>query len=370
MHRKTLIAGAVVALVGALALTSCSADAGGNPTTAPAEDDTVLGLSDLSGQTIDIYTYGGTFAESFTATVVDPFEAATGATVNLITTCCEAFQSSVEADQPIGDIVLGNDYGPMLQYSEQGLLLEDDRLTEIAEARGIDENYYQSDLLAVDFYGYVLAWNTDNAGDNHPTTWEEFLDTDKFTGSRGLFNLPNSMLEAATLGAGLATAEDLYPLDIDADIDTLNTLRDNSEVKFWTEGASLQNSLGTGEMDYAVAFSNRVIQGRQAGLPIDASFEGALLTASGAGIPANAKNVDGAVAFLDFYLQPKIQAAFAEVSALAPAYPSANEYISDDLLPYMITAPDNIDKAIRIDDAWWGENAQEATDKYTAWVNQ
>jgi putative spermidine/putrescine transport system substrate-binding protein len=362
---RALVAAAVA--VGLVTFSACGAGSSdGNGTGAAEKVDSVLPMPDLKGQTIVINTYGGTFETAFTKEVVTPFEQATGADVKLVTTCCDGFSTTVEKNQYAGDLVLGNDYGPMLLWSDNGLLQKDDRIAKIAEARGVDKNYYQDDLLAVDFYAYVLAWNTDRVK-SPPANWADFYDTTAFPGVRGISARPGGSMETALLAQG-ATADDLYPLDTGAAIDGLRELRDSKKLRFWANGADLTNKLGTGEFDYTMGFSNRIAQAKDSGLPIDYTFDGSILAASAAAIPKGAKNVDGAIAFLDFYFQPDIQADFAKISALAPAYESANEQLSDDEAVSMVTSTENLPKTVRYDDRYWQKNYEANAKDYTEFV--
>jgi len=129
---------------------------------------TILKLPSLTGQTIVVSLLGGgSYAAALQKDVFTPFMSATGANVVVNTNCCDAFVTQVSAGQFAGDLTMGSDYGPMQAWSKQGLLHSDNRISQIAKARGIQSAWYQSDLVAVDFYAWVLAWNTKNASD-HP----------------------------------------------------------------------------------------------------------------------------------------------------------------------------------------------------------
>ena len=213
-RRRLLVAAGVSAL--AVSAAACG-DGGSTTSVDPDKVDTVLELPDLEGEEVVVTLLGGgSYAEALERNVIKPFEERTGASVTVNTNCCDNFETAVEQGQFIGDLTMGNDYGPEQAWSEAGLLTSDPRLAEIGEARGIDPSLYQEDLVAVYFYAYVLAWNTEHA-DDHPANWEEFFDTDRFTGTRGLFSLPFGDLEIAALADG-ASADDLFPVDIDSSI--------------------------------------------------------------------------------------------------------------------------------------------------------
>lgn len=354
-----------LAMVGVTALALMTAACGNDTATSvdPDDVDTVFDLPDLKGEEVVVTLLGGgSYLEALEKNVIKPFEQATGASVTLNTNCCDNFETAVEQGQFIGDLTMGNDYGPEQAWSEAGLLTADPRLAEIGKARGVDPALYQKDLVAVYFYAYVLAWNTKN-DDNHPTTWAEFFDTEKFDGTRGLFSLPFGDLEIAALADGVDQAN-LFPIDIDASIAKIDRLREDVKVNFWEGGADLQNQLGSGEIDYSLAFSNRVLQGKQDGLPIDMTTNQSLLVAGGAAIPKTAKNVDGAVALIDFYMSPEVQAAMAEDAGLAPAYPDAVELMPEELQKVQVTSEEALKSAIIVDNAWWLANTEAAVQAF------
>lgn len=328
---------------------------------------TVLPLPKLTGQKVVVSLLGGgSYEQALDKDVFKPFEDATGAQVVVDDTCCDKLEPAVRAGQFVGDLVLGQDYGPDLTYSKEGLLTADPRFAEIGKARGIQSGFYQKDLVATDFYAYVLAWNT-KYNSHHPTTWAQFFDTKDFTGTRGLFNLPASDLEIAELASGTPPSS-VYPINIDNALHKLTELRKGAKVDFWTGGADLQNKLGSGEIAYSLAFSNRIIQGAASGLPLAMTTNQELLVASGACIPKTAHNVNGAIALLDFYLQPSVQAAFAKDGALAPAYASASDLLPPNVRSVQVTAKQNTGSALIVSNSWWAQNNDVATRKFNAWL--
>lgn len=362
-----LVSAALVAVLAGCGGTSHQPPASdGKPPASDGKIDTVLKMPNLEGQTIVINTYGGTFGDAVKKAIVEPFEAATGAKVTVTTNCCDAFETQVKGGQFAGDVNFGTEYSYMKAYSEKGLLKSDPRLAQIAKARGLAADLYQGDAITHHFYAYALAWNTKDA-DNHPNSWNDFFDTARYTGTRGIPGGGSfGALEIARVGSGTPST-DVYPIDVDKAIQSLTTLRKNGRLEFYSNGADLMNKLGTGELDYSLAFSNRVIAGIKQGLPVDMTLNGAMAVPDGVAIPATAKNVDGAVAFIDFSMSPSVQAAFANASGLAPAYPQAADMVDSSMRKYMVTSTENVSRAIKVDNNWWATNGSAADKKYLEW---
>lgn len=355
-----------VALI-AVVTAGCGSDSG-NSAAPSGKVNTVLGMPNLKGQTIVINTFGGSYGDALKKDAVTPFEAATGAKVVVSTNCCDAFETQVKGHQFAGDVVIGENYGTTKAWGDEGLLKSDPRLAQIAKARGVDPDLYQDNVITTGYFAVVLAWNTKYAN-NHPASWADFFDTSKYPGTRGLYNQPDGTLEIAQLGLG-TPASSMYPIDMNKTLAGLTTLRDHTPVHFFATGADQINQLGTDQVAYSMAWSNRVAQGIQQGLPLAMTFNQAPLEGQASAIPATAKNVDGAVAFLDFSMQPDVQAAIAKDSGVAPAYPQAAEMLDPSVRKEMPTAPENLNQTVKVDTDWWLKNLGSATATYTKWLTE
>jgi ABC-type Fe3+ transport system substrate-binding protein len=100
------------------------------------------------------------------------------------------------------------------------------------------------------------------------------------------------------------------------------------------------------------------------------TYNQSLLAATGAAVLKTARNVNGAIALLDFYLQPSIQAAFAKDGGLAPAYASANDLLDPATARLMATSSQNLPLTIPINNDWWSANFTSANNAFTAWATK
>lgn len=356
------------AVIVVLSVTLAGCSASSSPSAAPSGDaNTVLKLPDLKGQEIVINTFGGSFGDGLSKNVAPAFEAATGAKVTVTTSCCSTFETQVKGQQFAGDVVFGVDTATLLSWADMGLLKSNPRLPQIAKAHGLEPDAYQDNGITVGYVANVLAWNT-QAGNDHPTSWPEFFDTSKFKGTRGLSGILSSNIEAAELGIGTPAAS-LYPFDMDKSLAALTTLRKNAPLLFWKNGAEQVNQLASGQAAYSLAYSNRIYAAAQQGLPVAMTFNQSVLIGSSAGIPATAKNVDGAVAFLDFFMSPAMQNAFATSSGQSPAYPAATALLDPSVRKYMATAPENMGQTIKLDLAYWRKNVSSVQKTFAAWLS-
>jgi putative spermidine/putrescine transport system substrate-binding protein len=322
----------------------------------------------LEGQQVVLYTFGGTQLETTRELVIKPFEQETGAKVVVDDSCCQRLQAAMEAGQFIGDVVVGLDRGGMLARDAQGQFIHDPRLEKIARDRGAPEPYPSTSMLVLHSYSYVIAGK--DASVPLPKTWSEFWDPAKFPGARGLIRIsPTVQLEAALLADGVP-ADKLYPLDADRAFKKLTELKNTTKIIINASGADMINNLGTGETTYAITYSNRAFLAKRDGIKINFSYNDGLLVGNGGAILKGAKNVDGAVAFLEYHYRPEVLARFAERTGMSPAYSAAAAMIAPEYRSMMPTAPENVAKQHIVNDEYWQKHTKELDEKWVEWMAQ
>lgn len=322
----------------------------------------------LEGQTIVLYTYGGTYLEPVREVVIKPFEKETGAKVVVDDSCCQRLQAAMEAGQFAGDVILGRDHGGLLALDNEGWLIHDERLKKIARDRGSPEQYQSPSMLILHSYSYLIA--AKNAAIAQPKTWADFFDVKNFPGTRGLVrDTPMATLEAALVADGVAP-DKLYPLDADRAFRKLNELKNSTKIIVNASGADQINNLGTGETDYGITFSNRAFIARNDGIPISFGFSDAFIVGNGGAILKGARNVDGAVAFLEYHMRPEVLARLAERNGMGPIYKDAAERVNPDLRQLMPTSAENIKLQHPISGSYWLENRAALFKRWVEWLAQ
>jgi putative spermidine/putrescine transport system substrate-binding protein len=322
----------------------------------------------LKGQTLRLYTYGGSYLEAVRDLVIKPFEAETGVQVIVDDSCCAKLSAAMTAGQYVGDAILGQDHGRLLNYAKLGWLVPDKRFEEEAAATGSPASFKTPNFLLLHIYAYIMAGSDPNAP--MPKTWAEFWDTDKFPGSRGLIrNEPAPQIEAALLAAGIAP-DKLYPLDVDKALAKFDELRKKTKVVFAATGAEQINLLATKEAKYSIVFSNRVVLAANENIKLGYTYEQSLQVGNGGGIPKGSKNVDAAVAFLKFHNRPEVLAKFAARTGLAPAYPKAANLVEEARRPLMPSTPENSKTAVQVDVNYWGDHQETVHKRWVQWLAQ
>src|SRR5262249_62282346 len=77
-----------------------------------------------------------------------------------------------------------------------------------------------------------------------------------------------------------------------------------------------------------------------------------------------------AMRFIDFAMQPKVQAELTKFIAYGPTNREAFKHVSADVVRKLPSNPEWVDKGFDRDGKWWGENLDAVTSKWRAWMLQ
>ncbi|CAG7606304.1 extracellular solute-binding protein [Leucobacter soli] len=355
---KRTIGGALAASLAVAALAGCapSSDGGG--------DGGDGGSSDV---TLTLVTWGGTTEEGFKKVYADPFTAETGIKTKMV--------NPVDYGKYTAQLETGNitwdwvDIEGWFAYQRQADWATIDRdVVQYDDADVI--NPPGKDYSTIDWgipspsYSFVISYRTEEA--QHPTTWEEFFDTDAIPGKRAIYNWPYGMLEVALLGDGVPMDE-LYPLDVDRALAKLDSVRD--DLVFWNSGAELQQILSTGGAPFAFAWNNRVAALMKEDQPVAIEWGENLQDGSVNTIAAASPRLDETMQFFNFMMDADRQRDVALSTGYSPVLKSSFEKIDTDLQPLYNAYPANLEQAVgTIDHDWWAENYDAVSAKWTEWA--
>ena len=326
------------------------------------------GGDEASGEPLTLVTWGGTTEEGYKDVWADPFTEETGIPTEMVNPVDYGkYAAQIEQDQVTWDWVDVEGWF-IMQHQDwwadtSSIEIDRDDVITLPGKEVSEEPW----ALPGGSYSFVISYRTDTVEDS-PSTWEEFFDTERFPGKRGIYNYPYGMLEVALLADGVAY-EDLYPLDIDRALAKLDTVRD--DLVFWNSGAELQQMMSTGEVDYAFAWNNRIAALAEEGQPVAIDWGENLQDGSYDVTPKNNPQLDETLQLLAAGHTTEAQRGMAEATGYSPALRSALEAMPEDEQQWYNAYPENMDQAIgSIDLEWWAETFDEATEKWTSWAGQ
>jgi putative spermidine/putrescine transport system substrate-binding protein len=215
-------------------------------------------------------------------------------------------------------------------------------------------------------YADVLAWNSRLHPDWKDITWQEFWDTRRYPGARGLRDLPASTFEAALLSTGLSP-EKLYPLDVQRAIDRLGDLRKNTRVALWSGGSQPIEWLLSGSVTISSAWNGRVYDAQKNGQPVSMTFDHGMIDWLWWVVPKDSAKRDLAMRFIAFTLRPDRQAALARNIPYGPTNLEALKQLDATTLAALPTAPENLRRLTVRDNRWWADNAERIQPLWREW---
>ncbi len=238
----------------------------------------------------------------------------------------------------------------------------------------------------------VLAWDRDK----FPGTpsWADFWDVAKVPGKRGLLRGPKTNLEFALLADGVSPG-DIYTTlrsrdGIERAFRKLDQLK--PYIVWWhagsatdapaakgpqapdppgddARGKSAAQILGSGEVlmtsapNDSITAANRT-QHRNFGM----QWVGALDEASFWTVLKGSPNTAGAVKFLAFAGDPKIQAKLLPLYAAGGLAKGANDGLPPDLVAISPSSPANLAASLMIDEQFWHENQDKLGKRFDEWL--
>lgn len=233
------------------------------------------------------------------------------------------------------DVVLVNS-ARIQQAAAEDLLLEID-LSKLPNAAGLSPELRDHANLMVDgkHYGAAWVWGITalavREGIAKPDSYAALADP-AFAGRVALFD---DAVTAVAIGA-LLTAQDMNnPADLTKVSDTLKTFKPNVKL-LWSSEDQWNKSFAANETDLSVYWSGAAVRSRKnSNLPVDfvVPKEGGIGWLDSLTIPATSTNVDSAMQFINYMIDPTFYVEWAtKIGAPASANAAAMEALpADDL---------------------------------------
>ncbi len=353
MLKKVLMMGAmatIISMVAACGKTSPEKSSGGKDKT----------------DTLIIADWGGAITEAREDSIFEPFEKEFGVKIQVESpTDYGKYKTMVESGNVTWDVAnVGSMWAAqaikqdMFEPIDYSIVSKDELFPNMAN------EYY----VGAEMFSTAIAYNTEAFPDgNHPKTWEEFWDIEKFPGTRALSKRPYDTIEAALLADGVKP-ENLYPLDIDRAFKSLDKLKSRTEIVWWEAGAQPVELLSSGTVAATSAWSGRITAAKKDGAPVDIEYNQALLNSEAWSIPKGSKNKELAMKFINFATRAEPQSAFSESIDYSPINEKAIELLPGNVKERLGQAPEIADKQIPVNEEYWAEHFEEINQRFQEWL--
>ncbi|GEM_PF-905958 len=330
----------------------------------------------FAGRTLVIQTWGGRLAEAEKAAFYAPFEAETGAKIKLVESTGESaaqLKAQVTSGNIEWDLITGWNEADMRRFANEGLLEKID-LSKVPGVKNLAPGTYFEYGVADEIDAVVATFST-KSGVKPLTSFKDFFDVEHFPGPRAApgtdWGGESINLMIALLADGVPR-DKLFPLDVDRALKVWDRVKPSLEVHY-NSGNEMAQALIDDRVVYCFCFDGRVQQARKSNPNWNYVYDGGETHNSFIGVVKGTKNLDMALAFLDFTTDPQRQAIFVEQIGYSAPNPKALDYLPDTLKPYLSVLPQNRAKLLFLtpeENEQVAKSAAEYTKRWVAWLSQ
>ena len=316
-----------------------------------------------------VRTPGGVFDDVKRETVYEPFRKETGIEVIPVAATNAKLMAMMKSGQNELDVIDIGD-STLLELERSNYLMPIDygtfKYTNPADIDPIVKRKFQ---IGSFIYAMLLAYNTKAIKPgSEPKSWAEFWDIKKFPQRRTLPDMASGTpsLEFALLADGVPM-DKLYPIDIDRAFKSMSRVR-SAIPKFWDTGALSSTMVADNEVAMGALWSTRVQVAMDQGAPLGVQWNQNALLAQALGVPVGAKNVAGAMKYIDYSSSPDVQARWLNKYKAIPVNTKAYGATSKDVIDPATKTPYTRSKGFLLDINWWADNREKVGAYWAKWI--
>ena len=332
-------------------------------------------------KTLTIATWGGAYGQSQDVAYFRPFSEQTG--TNVSTETYNGSLASVmgllgRATPRIDVVDLSSAALAALCRDGQLETIESTKLSPSPEGAAAADDFVAGGLpdcgVASVAWSAAVAYRPKTFSGATPTKIADLLDTKRFPGKRALPNGPRYTLEFALLADGVEPDKIYGDLATQAGVDRAFAALDRmkGDILWWNRAQDPLTWLARERAVMAVSYSGRIFRA-SVGDQLNVLWDGQIYELDLWAIPKTAENKGLAKKFITFATEPKRIAEQAKLIAYGPMRKSAiplvgkHPVVGVDMAAFLPTAPQNFQKALKFDEAWWIANGDPLRKRFKEW---
>jgi putative spermidine/putrescine transport system substrate-binding protein len=312
---------------------------------------------------------GGAYQTAMEKAIYTPFTEATGIKVVTQPATAAQVRAMVEAKRVQIDVVDLGSTGQLALQKVGALEPLDYSTFKLTNPDDLQKDIRLSHMVGSLYFSTVMVYNTEAfSADNHPHSWAEFWDLKRFPGARTLADQTSGAaeFEFALLADGVPM-DKLYPINLDRAFASLDRVK-GGVVKWWDTGAVSAQLLERKEAVLGGLWNGRAQDLIDKGAPLAIEWNEAKRLLQALSIVKDAPNLANAQRFIDFSLQPKVQAELTRSIAYGPTNKKAFEFVRPEDAAKLPSEPKHFAQSFDQDQDWWGDNLTEIGRRWQAWV--
>ncbi|WP_409306201.1 polyamine ABC transporter substrate-binding protein [Pectobacterium sp. B1J-3] len=311
---------------------------------------------------------GGAYQDAMDIAVHKPFTAATGINVRVV----PATGSQILAMSKTGKMgidVLDLSDITQFNFNNAGILAPINySAMKFSNPDDIMPELRHPNLVGNLLYASVMVYNTDVfSKESHPKNWVEFWDAKQFPGARTLADMRTSSteLEFALLADGV-DKDQLYPINLERAFASLSRIKPHVS-KWWDTGALSAELLERKDAVLGGVWNGRVQTLIDQGAPLAIEWNQAKQQVQYWSVVKGAPNPENAQLFIDFALQPEVQAKITQHIAYGPTNRKAFEFVRPEDLVKLPSNPEYYSKTFVRNAQWWADNIEQVGKTWQQW---
>ena len=320
-------------------------------------------------QPVTAFVFGGVWKKSAAAAFGEPFTQKTGIPVEYQDPYTFAKLRAMHEAKAMQIDVVSVQGGELYQAKRLNMIMPLD-FNVIDRSVLAERQLRHGNAIGAHMLSHVICYNKKKwPGEDHPKSWADVWDVERFPGRRVLRREEVWVTEAALKADGVRDSE-FYPLDVARAFRSLDRIKPH--VKAWYyDNSQAQQLMEQEEVDIIAMMNGRAIESiRNAKAPFEIVWNEAISEGGAQGwiAPVGCPNPKGAMKFLDIVGRAEYQAVFARLLYYAPQNPRALDLLEPDLAKLMSSHPDNERVAHVINFDWWGTNLPMMQRRFQQWL--
>jgi putative spermidine/putrescine transport system substrate-binding protein len=318
---------------------------------------------------VTYFTYGGAWKKAIMAAFAEPFTKKTGIPVQYqepynfgkLRAMFQAHAQQIDALTASGmEVILAGRLG--MQTPLDWSLIDKAALSPLQLTR---PNVIGGASQSMNVTYSTKKW----PGDEHPNSWADFWNVEKFPGRRAMRRDAVWAIEAAVTADGVKDSE-FYPIDVDRAFRSLDRIKPHIKT-WWSDNSQSQQLMEQEEVDLIHMTNGRATQSildHKAAFAI--VWNQATYSGHGEGwfVPTGCPNPTGGMKFLDIVGRAEYQAVFARLLYYAPQNPKAIPLLDEKIAKLMPSYPANEKIAHVVNYDWWADNQASVQRRFEEWL--
>ncbi len=304
---------------------------------------------------LHIMNSGGEYADSLEKCVNAPLLKSDGIKVIQETPGGYAKMAAQAKSGVITNTVTDGPTGDMYRQAAEGLLEPIDWAKLNPEP--MFEEAKNPNGFGASYYSTIMAWRSDA---KVPQNFVDFFDTEKFPGKRALPDYPEFVLAFAAMGDGMTPEEVSKGLDLDRAFKTLERVK--NDVIWWQSGAQPAQLLKDNEVQYAIAWSGRVL-GQEG---VSSTYNQGMLDISWWTVAKGITDAqrDMLYKWLRLQTNAEVQKCLLDFLPYPGPSPQLEKIVTPEVLKTFPTSAENKKVQWLMPGQWWYDNAKEVEKRW------